>query len=66
MLDADVPGPEVVAHCLEAGVLLRVITASTLQISPPFVVTEAELDKIAAVLFDALEHVDPRAQTDAG
>jgi adenosylmethionine-8-amino-7-oxononanoate aminotransferase len=64
-LDPDVPGPEVVAHCLEAGVLVRVITDNTVQISPPFVVTEAELDKIGAVLFDALEHVDPRVQTSA-
>ncbi len=65
-LDADVPGPEVIAHCLENGVLLRVITGNTVQISPPFVTTEAELDKIAAVLFDALEHVDPRVHAGAG
>jgi adenosylmethionine-8-amino-7-oxononanoate aminotransferase len=65
VLDADVAGPAVIARCLEGGVLVRVITDNTVQISPPFVTTDAELDKIAAVLFDALEHVDP-AQTDAG
>ena len=63
-LEADVPGRGV-AHCIEAGVLVRMITDNTVQISPPFVVTEAELAKIGAVLFDALEHVDPRVQASA-
>jgi adenosylmethionine-8-amino-7-oxononanoate aminotransferase len=62
-LRADVLGPELLARCLEAGVLLRVITGNTVQISPPFVITEAELERIAAVLSAALDQVDAPART---
>lgn len=44
----------VAASCLERGVLIRVITDGTLQISPPFVIDEGDIDLIADVLGEAL------------
>jgi putrescine aminotransferase len=44
----------VAASCLERGVLIRVITGGTLQISPPFVIDEGDIDLIADVLGEAL------------
>ena len=42
-------------HCLEDGILLRVITNNTLQISPPFVVDADDLRRIAAAIAGALD-----------
>ena len=42
-------------HCLKDGVLLRVITNNTLQISPPFVVDADDLRRIAAAIAGALD-----------
>jgi putrescine---pyruvate transaminase len=54
-LQADVSGDAVTRHCLKDGVLLRVITNNTLQISPPFVVEADDLRRIAAAIAGALD-----------
>jgi adenosylmethionine-8-amino-7-oxononanoate aminotransferase len=43
--------------CLENGVLMRVITDGTLQLSPPFVVEEDDLGFLADVVGGALDSV---------
>ena len=53
-LAPEVDGPALIAACIEEGVLVRVITDNTVQISPPFVVTEPELGRIADALLAAL------------
>ncbi|MFL5860061.1 MAG: aspartate aminotransferase family protein [Solirubrobacteraceae bacterium] len=53
-LNSDVSGDAVTRHCLQDGVLLRVITNNTLQISPPFVVEADDLGRIAAAITSAL------------
>lgn len=53
----QVSGEELSRRCLEAGVLFRVITNNTVQISPPFIVEAADLERIASTLqqaFDAM------------
>ena len=54
-LQPDVSGDAVTRHCLEDGILLRVITNNTLQISPPFVVDADDLRRIAAAIARALD-----------
>lgn len=58
-VDVCDPGPErlarIVGEARARGVLLRALRGRTLQISPPFVVTEDELGDIARVLADALD-----------
>ncbi len=54
-LGADVPGEALTRHCIEAGVLFRVITGNTVQISPPFIVDAEDLRRIAAVLREGLD-----------
>ncbi|HYZ79924.1 MAG TPA: aminotransferase class III-fold pyridoxal phosphate-dependent enzyme [Solirubrobacteraceae bacterium] len=56
-LAPDVSGDAVTRRCLEDGVLLRVITNNTLQISPPFVVDADDLHRIAAAIARALDTV---------
>ena len=56
-LAAHVSGDEVARRCIDDGVLLRVITDNTLQISPPFVITEAEIEHIAAAIDTAIDTV---------
>jgi adenosylmethionine-8-amino-7-oxononanoate aminotransferase len=51
----------VVAECLDRGLLMRVITEGTIQISPPFVIEEHEIETIAAVLGEALDAVPQAA-----
>ena len=53
----EVDGDSVVRHCLGEGVLTRVITDNTLQISPPFVISEDEIRCIAEALVAALDAV---------
>ncbi|MFL5861205.1 MAG: aspartate aminotransferase family protein [Solirubrobacteraceae bacterium] len=53
-LNPDVSGDAVTRHCLKDGVLLRVITNNTLQISPPFVVDADDLRRIATAITSAL------------
>jgi putrescine aminotransferase len=47
----------VVAACRERGVLTRGLAGHSLQISPPFVITEQELGQVATVIADALSGV---------
>jgi adenosylmethionine-8-amino-7-oxononanoate aminotransferase len=54
-LNAEVSGDQVTRHCLEDGILLRVITSNTVQISPPFIVEADDLERIAAALARALD-----------
>ncbi len=48
-------GAKVVTAARERGVITRLLRGIALQISPPFVVSAAELHQIAAVLTDALD-----------
>jgi adenosylmethionine-8-amino-7-oxononanoate aminotransferase len=54
----DVPGDQVARACIEQGVLFRVLTGNTVQISPPFIVEPADLERIGATLQGALDGVD--------
>jgi adenosylmethionine-8-amino-7-oxononanoate aminotransferase len=56
-LNADVSGDEVTRRCLQDGILLRVITNNTIQISPPFVIEADDLQRIAAAIGGALDHL---------
>jgi adenosylmethionine-8-amino-7-oxononanoate aminotransferase len=54
-LRADVSGDAVAEACTDAGVLIRVIHDNTLQVCPPFVVTEDEVALIAKTIHAALD-----------
>jgi adenosylmethionine-8-amino-7-oxononanoate aminotransferase len=54
-LRAEVPGDQLARHCITNGVLLRIITDNTVQISPPFVVEADDLQQIGATLHNALD-----------
>ena len=54
-LQADVSGDAVAEACTDAGVLIRTIHDNTVQICPPFVTTEDEVELIAATIADALD-----------
>lgn len=56
-LQPDVSGDELTRLCIADGVLLRVITSNTIQISPPFVVDAGDLERIAASIAGALERL---------
>jgi adenosylmethionine-8-amino-7-oxononanoate aminotransferase len=56
-LNPDVAGDTVTRHCLQDGILVRVITNNTLQISPPFVVDGDDLRRIGAAIAGALDKV---------
>jgi putrescine aminotransferase len=58
--DAAVAG-RVAASCLDNGVIVRVITDGTLQISPPFVIEEGEIQTIATTIAAALDVVPAAA-----
>jgi putrescine aminotransferase len=45
----------VAERCIENGALMRVITDATLQISPPFVIEESEIEGLVDVIAEALE-----------
>jgi adenosylmethionine-8-amino-7-oxononanoate aminotransferase len=51
----DVPGDSVADACIERGVAMRTISANTLQISPPFVVTDEEVATIVDVIRESLD-----------
>ena len=53
-----------VAACRERGVLTRGLAGHSLQISPPFVISEQEISTIAAVFADALSSVELVAVAD--
>ena len=50
-------GPRLVAEIRERGVITRLLRGVALQISPPFVITEAEIGRIAEVFASALDAV---------
>jgi adenosylmethionine-8-amino-7-oxononanoate aminotransferase len=56
-LVAQAPGEAVARRCIERGVLIRVIANNTLQISPPFIVSESDLQLIAQTIGEALDTV---------
>lgn len=58
-LAAGVDGAAVMRACLEAGVVIRIITNNTIQISPPFVIEEGELAQIADAVAGALDRARP-------
>jgi adenosylmethionine-8-amino-7-oxononanoate aminotransferase len=53
----------VVAACRERGVLTRGLAGRALQISPPYVIDEAQLRRVAETIAGALEAVGPAAAT---
>jgi adenosylmethionine-8-amino-7-oxononanoate aminotransferase len=44
----------VAARCLEQGIITRVITNGTLQLSPPFIATDAEIELCVEVIRSSL------------
>jgi len=50
-------GQRLVLAARERGVLTRLLRGIALQVSPPFVITEAEIDRIAGAFADALDDV---------
>jgi adenosylmethionine-8-amino-7-oxononanoate aminotransferase len=54
-LRTDVSGAAVAEACTDAGVLMRTIHDNTLQISPPFVTTEDEVQLIAETIARSLD-----------
>jgi adenosylmethionine-8-amino-7-oxononanoate aminotransferase len=58
-LRADVDGAAVAADATDSGVILRAIHENTLQICPPFVVTDDEVAHIATTIRTALDRRVP-------
>jgi adenosylmethionine-8-amino-7-oxononanoate aminotransferase len=56
-LRPDVSGDAVCDGCIDRGVVMRTISGNTLQVSPPFVVTDAEVARVAEVIAAALDAV---------
>jgi adenosylmethionine-8-amino-7-oxononanoate aminotransferase len=54
-LHDGVNGDAIAEACTDAGVLIRVIHDNTLQICPPFVTTDAEVELIAGTITQALD-----------
>jgi putrescine---pyruvate transaminase len=50
-------GPRLVAACRDAGVLTRTLASGALQISPPLVIEDHDLDDLVSALGDALDAV---------
>jgi adenosylmethionine-8-amino-7-oxononanoate aminotransferase len=59
-LAPEVDAAAIARACLEAQVVIRIITNNTIQISPPFVIAEDELWKITGAIAAALDHADDR------
>ncbi len=57
-LAPDVDGTAIARACLAQQVVVRIITNNTIQISPPFVIEEGELWRIAGAIAAALDHSD--------
>jgi adenosylmethionine-8-amino-7-oxononanoate aminotransferase len=49
-MDSDVAGDAVLEHALDSGVILRLLRGNTIQISPPFIITEEEIMKIVSTI----------------
>jgi adenosylmethionine-8-amino-7-oxononanoate aminotransferase len=56
-LQPEVDGDRLCRLCLQDGILLRVITANTIQISPPFIIEVDDLERIAASIANALDRL---------
>lgn len=56
LIDAAVAA-RVVDNCVQAGALMRLVGAATMQISPPFVIAAEDIDFLAATLDEALTRV---------
>jgi putrescine aminotransferase len=54
-LEEEARAPAAVEHCYRAGVLTRALPGGALHVSPPFVVTEEDLEQLATVVIDALD-----------
>jgi adenosylmethionine-8-amino-7-oxononanoate aminotransferase len=52
-----VSGDALTRRCIEDGVLLRVITNNTIQISPPFTIEHGDLERIVASITGALNRL---------
>jgi adenosylmethionine-8-amino-7-oxononanoate aminotransferase len=48
-------GARLVAGARQRGVITRLLRGVALQVSPPFVITEAELDRVAEVFAETLD-----------
>ena len=59
-LGPEVSGDTLTRYCIEDGVLLRVITNNTVQISPPFTIEAADLERIAAAIARGLDRLAAR------
>lgn len=57
-LAAEVDGARFARACLEAGVLVRILGGNVVQISPPFIVEDGDLWRIASAIAAALDHPD--------
>jgi adenosylmethionine-8-amino-7-oxononanoate aminotransferase len=55
-LSPEVDGDRLMRDCIEGGVLLRLLGGNVVQISPPFVVEEGDLWRIAEAIGAALDH----------
>jgi adenosylmethionine-8-amino-7-oxononanoate aminotransferase len=56
-LAPEIPGDAIADYALEHGVILRVLRGNTLQISPPFVVTDAEIGTIVDTIAAGIAQV---------
>jgi adenosylmethionine-8-amino-7-oxononanoate aminotransferase len=54
-LSASIDGEAVVDYALDHGVILRLLRGNTVQISPPFIVDEEEIDTIVNTILDGAE-----------
>jgi adenosylmethionine-8-amino-7-oxononanoate aminotransferase len=52
----EVNGDQVMRDCIDAGVVVRILGGNVVQISPPFVIEEDDLHKIAEVIGGALDN----------
>jgi putrescine aminotransferase len=59
-------GPRLVAEIRERGVITRLLRGVALQVSPPFVITEAEIDRIAEVFAAAFDAAAAGRESGAG
>ena len=50
-------GPRLVAEIRDRGVITRLVGGSALQVSPPFIITEQEIDQIAGTFAAALDAI---------
>jgi acetylornithine/succinyldiaminopimelate/putrescine aminotransferase len=53
-LELTVPVADVIVHCQERGILVGPAGEKTLRLTPPLVVTEAEIDRLLEVLGEVL------------